>query len=466
MNGHTTTDAGLAVTFWGAAQAVTGSMHLVEAARQTILLDCGLVRDAPTHYQPPDERFPRPPGDIAAAVISHAHIDHCGQLPALVRQGFTGPVYCTPETLDLLELVLANSARIQAEEASTRHIIGRSDRADTRPLCSQQDVHQTLRQCVAVPHDQPHEIAPGVRLRLLNSGHILGAAITVLTVSADGAKHTLVFTGDLGRRGSPIGGGPVPLPAADLLVCECTNGDRRLASLDETAAAFEALVQRTVERGGKVLLPAFTLGRTQLVLHYLCEGMRSGRMPAVPIFVDSPMAGDIAEVYHRHAGPAAAALADELQGPMVHYLRSMEESNALANRRQSCVIIAPGGMCEGGRIVRHLKNNIDDPRCSVALVGYQAPHTLGHRLFKPGPTIRIHGRTWNRWADVVELRGFTGHPDQTELLALLEPLAELKPAVRLVHGEPDAAATFAAALRQRGFDDVAIPGRGETVRVG
>jgi metallo-beta-lactamase family protein len=466
MNGHTTTDAGFAVTFWGAAQAVTGSMHLVRAAGQTVLLDCGLVRDAPTHYQPPAERFPRPPGEITAAVISHAHIDHCGQLPALVRQGFTGPVYCTPETLDLLELVLANSARIQAEEASTHRIIGRPDHSDPRPLYSQHDVGQTLRQCVAVPYGQPREIAPRVRLRLLNSGHILGSAVTALTVGADGAEHTLVFTGDLGRHGSPVGGGPSPLPAADLLVCECTNGDRRLASLEETAAAFEALVQRTVERGGKVLVPAFTLGRTQLVVHYLCEGMRSGRMPAVPIFVDSPMAGDIALVYQRHAGPAAAALADELQAPMVHYLRSMEESNALANRRQSCVIIAPGGMCEGGRIVRHLKNNIDDPRCTVALVGYQAPHTLGHRLLKPGPTIRIHGRTWNRWADVVELRGFTGHPDQAELLALLEPLADPNPPVRLVHGEPDAAAAFAAVLGQRGFDDVAIPGRGDTVVVG
>jgi metallo-beta-lactamase family protein len=187
-------------------------------------------------------------------------------------------------------------------------------------------------------------------------------------------------------------------------------------------------------------------------------------MPAAPIFVDSPLAGGIAEVHSRHAG--AAADDAEPGAPAVHYLQTAEQSNALDDRRQSCVIIAPGGMCEGGRIVRHLKNNVDDPRCTVVLVGYQAPHTLGHRLLKPGPTIRIHGRTWNRWADVVALRGFTGHPDQAELLALLETLAGRNPPVRLVHGEPQTAETFAAVLRKRGLTDVAIPRRGDTVAIG
>ena len=265
-------------------------------------------------------------------------------------------------------------------------------------------------------------------------------------------EASLTFTGDLGRRGSPLLRDPAPVPPADLLISESTYGGRVLEPPERAGDALEAVVRRTVERGGKVLIPAFSLGRTQVVLYYLEDAIRAGRLPAVPIFVDSSLAADIAAVYRRHPeclreGYRTRCLSE---APLAQYLRSVPEGTAVSTQRQPCVIISPSGMCDGGRIVRHLKNNLDDPRCSVVLVSYQAPHTLGRKLLVPRGRIRIHGRDWNFWADVVELPGFSGHPDQTELLSFLGPLAGQCPRVRLVHGEPEQAETLARALRRKG----------------
>jgi metallo-beta-lactamase family protein len=462
-----------AVTFHGAAHTVTGSMHLVEAGGRRVLLDCGLVR-SPGVAGPHLPVWPFVPGSVDAVVLSHAHLDHCGALPALVRQGFAGPIYCTAATRDLLGLMLANSARIQEEEAHVRGVIGAAEAPEARRFTAA-DVQRTLGACIPVAYDQPVNILGDIGLRLADAGHILGSATVVLSLPGRGRDETLVFSGDLGRRGSPILRDPTPLPPAGLLICESTNGDRAFDPLPDAAAALEELARRTVERGGKVLIPAFSLGRTQTLVYVLSEGIRRGRVPEVPIFVDSPLAAAIGEVYRQHpealrdGATAALGLSEETggqHGKAVRYVHSAEESLGVSTRREPCIVIAPGGMCEGGRIVRHLKLNIDDPRCSIVLVGYQAPHTLGHRLLKPGPTVRIHGRNWNRWADVVEMPGFSGHPDQRELLALLESAAGHSGKVRLVHGEPQAAETLAWALRRGGFGDVAMPRPGERVSMG
>jgi metallo-beta-lactamase family protein len=462
-----------AVTFHGAAHTVTGSMHLVEVGGRKILLDCGLVR-TPGIAGPHLGTWPVAPHMLDAVILSHAHLDHCGALPALVNEGFAGPIYCTAATRDLVGLMLANSSRIQDGEARVRSIIGTPEAPEARTRFRGSDVQRTVAACVPLAYDQPVTILGDVGLRLTDAGHILGSASIVLTLPSKGREYILVFSGDLGRRGSPLLRDPAPLPPADLLICESTNGDRAFDPLPDAAAALEELVRRTVDRGGKVLLPAFSLGRTQTLVQVLREGIRQGRVPAVPIFVDSPLAAAISDVYRRHSealrectiavldSPEAPTAAP---GPSVHYVVSAEESQDLSTRREPCIVIAPGGMCEGGRIVRHIKLNIDDPRCSVVLVGYQAPHTLGHRLLKPGPAVRIHGRKWNRWADVVEMPGFSGHPDQGELLLLLDAAAGKGSKVRLVHGEPQAAETFAWALRRRGFTDVAIPQPGEHVRL-
>jgi metallo-beta-lactamase family protein len=453
-----------AVTFWGAALSVTGSMHLVEAAERKVLLDCGAVRSPRFESRRAPHDFPFAPADIDAVVLSHAHIDHCGNLPHLVHQGFTGPIYCTAATRDLIALMLADSARIQDEEAFVQSVIERGAPEADRPS-GRQAVQRTLQQCVTLPYDEPCQLAPDIQVRLVNAGHILGSAMVALTIQATGREHTLTFTGDLGRLEAPLLHPPSPIPRADLVICESTYGGRVLDSVASAAARLAAIVQTTVQREGKVLIPAFSLGRTQVVVDCLVERMQLGRIPAVPIFVDSPLAAGIVEVHRRHPEclqPDYAARLG-LTAPAVHFLHTPEESQELTARRQPCVIVAPGGMCEGGRIVRHLKHHIDDPRCSVVLVSYQAPHSLGRRLLQPGPRIRIHGRPFNRWADFIELPGFSGHPDQKELLTFLLPFAETSARVRLVHGEAEQATELAHLLRQRGLADVALAVFGETV---
>jgi metallo-beta-lactamase family protein len=455
---------GISVTFWGAARSVTGSMHLVEAGGKRILLDCGLERGHHHHPHPHGEHFPFDPHHLDAVVLSHAHIDHCGNLPRLVRHGFAGPVYCTPATRDLAALMVHSSARFQEEEAFVRGVIG-GPAAEAQPANYRQDVDQLLRQVVAVPYDQPCAAGPDVEVRLLNAGHILGSAMVLLTAGAT----RLLFTGDLGRRGAPLLPDPAPLPPADLILSECTYGGRTLGPVGEAVAELEEVVRRTVVREGKVLVPAFSLGRTQVLTFVLARAMEAGRIPRVPLYVDSPLAADIADVYRLHPGALgeqAARLAevdDLLHGPAVRYVRQAEESRELAAGRGPAVVIAAGGMCEGGRIVQHLKHHIDDPRCSIVLVSYQAPHTPGRRLLERGPTVRFHGRTWNKWADITYLAGFSGHADHNDLVAYLAPPAGRGGKVCLVHGEPEQAGLLRRDLLKQGVADVTIPGRGETV---
>jgi metallo-beta-lactamase family protein len=458
------------VTFWGAALSVTGSMHLVEAAGRRVLLDCGAVRSTGFDARRAPHEFPFAPPEIDAVVLSHAHIDHCGNLPHLVHQGFAGPIYCTPATRDLIALMLADSARIHEEGAFVRRIVEHGRALESGASSPRQDVQRTLQQCVTLPYDQPCQLAPGIQVRLVSAGHLLGSAMIALTVHEAGREHSLTFTGDLGRLAMPLLPAPSPIPPADLVICESTYGARVLDSVAKAAEQLAATVRTTVANKGKVLIPAFSLGRTQLVVDCLVEGMQQGRIPIVPIFVDSPLAAAIVGVYRRHPHCLKPDFATRLDSPAprvggepaVQYVYAAEESQELTERRPPCVIVAPGGMCEGGRIVRHLKHHVDDPRCSVVLVSYQAPHSLGRRLLRPGPRVRIHGRLFNRWANFIEVSGFSGHPDQNELVTLLTPLAATPSRVRLVHGEPAQAAALALVLRRRGFADVAMAVLGET----
>ena len=454
------------VTFWGAARSVTGSMHLVEAGGRKLLLDCGLVRGLRNGSRLRPCRFPFAPQEIDAVVLSHAHVDHCGNLPNLVRHGFRGPIYCTPATRDLLGLILADSARIQEEEAFILGILQRPEEREC--LYRRADAWQTVEQCVAVPYGQPTEIAGGIRLCFRDAGHILGSAVVALTIPCQRREVSLTFSGDVGRRGLPFLRPPSPLPPADLVICESTYGGKVHPTREQIAETVCAVVRRTVARGGKVLVPSFSLGRTQLVVYYLRQWMEAGRAPAVPIFVDSPLAADLAEVHRRHADdlvPEAVRALTETDGEAVCYVRGTEESRQLAERRGPCIIVAASGMCDGGRIVRHLRHHIDDPRASIVLVSYQAPGTLGHRLLQPRPTVRFHGRDWNFWAEVVDVHGLSGHADQPDLLALLRPLPDFASRLALVHGEVEQAASLAAALEDRDFGEIVIPGLGDTLSV-
>jgi metallo-beta-lactamase family protein len=364
--------------------------------------------------------------------------------------------------------MLADSAKIQHEEALHANVARSPDEPWVQPLYSREDVERTISQCVPLLFDRSIDINEFVKLRLCDAGHILGSATVVLTVSWQGRDSTLIFSGDVGRPGMPLVRDPSPLPEADIVLCESTYGGHTHEPVAILSEALRVIVKQTVARGGKVLIPAFSLGRSQLVVHFLQDMMTRGTCPAVPIFVDSPLAARVGEVYRRHADFLDAVTARQLReesnfldGPLIHYLRTTEESKELNQRKEPCVIVASSGMVEGGRVLHHLRHHVDDPRCTVVLVSYQAPDSIGARLLERKPTVRFLGREWNKWIEVVALKGFSGHADQHELLAHLRPLAGRARKVRLVHGEIAASQALAGALRGAGFGDVDLAERGE-----
>lgn len=457
------------VTFCGAAQAVTGSMHLVELGSRRLLLDCGLVRGRGEEARQRNRQFPFDPASIEAVILSHAHTDHCGNLPNLIRQGFRGPIYCTPATRELTAIMLADSAPIADERdewfaASGVALHGALTQPRSLALGAlMQPRSSVVDRCIPVAYEQEIELAADVRLRFLDAGHILGSAVSVLTFTHASREHRLTFTGDLGRRGLPFLRPPSTLPPSDLIICESTYGGRVHDSLDTMAAKMSAIVRGTLARGGKVLIPAFSLGRTQIVLHYLQRWMRDGILPHLPIYLDSPQAVAIAEVHRRYAEAFASLPVAGL--PPVHFFRSPEEARAVSTHAEPCILVASGGMCDGGRIVQHLRLHIDDPRTSIVLVSYQAPHSLGAQLLQARPTVRFDGRNWNKWAEVFSLNGFSGHADREDFRALLGPALDGTGKIRLVHGEPPQSEALAEELRRISSVDVEVPQRQEQVRI-
>ncbi|MFM7150891.1 MAG: MBL fold metallo-hydrolase, partial [Gemmataceae bacterium] len=404
------------VTFYGAARSVTGSMHLVEVGPHRILLDCGLHRGPKEEVRALNRDFPFDPSRIDAVILSHAHIDHCGNLPNLVRQGFRGPIYCTPSTRDLISIMLADSARIQEDDAQVASMVGsRRHHGSRDPLYTRKHTAETIHRCVPVEYETPVAINSDVEFRLIDSGHLLGSAMVHLRLHNAGREYRLTFTGDLGRRGLPYLRDPSMVPTADLIVSESTYGGKTHDTVDAMAERIGDVVRRTAARSGKVLIPAFSLGRTQIVVHYLRRWMASGVLPRLPIYIDSPLAADI-DLVHEEYSQFLDADAEEIPAEFVH---SNEEAIGRTLQKDPCVIVASGGMCEGGRIVAHLKHQIDDPRSSIILVSYQAPGTLGAQLMEKSPQVRFHGRTWNKWIEVTKVDGFSGHADQVDLRHLL-----------------------------------------------
>lgn len=461
------------LTFWGAAGGVSGSMHLLEVGNHKILLDCGLHQGRREEARQRNAHFPFHAHQIDAVVISHAHIDHCGNLPTLVRQGFSGPVYCTPPTRDLLRVMLGDSAKIQEEDAAHLNIARNYAEPWVQPLYSHGDVDKAFRQVVQVPYGREVDVTKAVRFRFIEAGHILGSAMVALAAAGPDRDRTLTFSGDMGRRGMPILKPTGDIPPADVLVCESTYGNRLHRSFPETVEKLYEVIRATADRGGKVLIPAFSLGRTQLIVHVLQNGLRAGKIPKLPIYVDSPLASEVAEVYRAHPSSLSAEIAQALReghgllgGDGVTYVREFEQSTLLATRPGPAVIIASSGMCDAGRIQHHLKILVDDPRCSIVLVSFQAPGTTGRKLLDNKPTVRFQGRDWNKWIDVVHLDGFSGHADRDDFLAYLGPLAGRVGKVRLIHGEREQAEALAESLRDLGFADVAVPAPGDRVTIG
>jgi metallo-beta-lactamase family protein len=461
------------VTFWGAAQMVTGSMHLLEAGSTKVLLDCGLFQGRREESRQRNSRFPFQPKQIAAVIVSHAHIDHCGNLPSLIRHGFDGPIYSTPATRDLLAVMLADSAKIQEEDAAHLNIQRKYAEPWVEPLYTRSDVEGVLNQVVAVEYDRFREVARGVRFKFLEAGHVLGSAMVHIVVDKPGGEHTLTFTGDLGRRSLPLLKHTAPIPPAEVLVCESTYGNRTHEPIAQTVAKLYEAINRTIARGGKVLIPAFSLGRTQLIIHFIHRGILDNKIPHIPVYVDSPLAADITGVYESHPEcldvEGKQMLADGvgiLGGDVVTYIREFEDSIRISRRPDPAIVIASSGMCDAGRILHYLKEHVDDERCTVILVSYQAYGTTGRRLIEKSPTVKFLGRDWNKWLEVVHLDGFSGHADRADFLAYLEPLAGKVGKVRLIHGEREQAEALAGSLREIGFTDVGVPSPGDVVELG
>ena len=445
------------VTFYGAAQAVSGSVHLIECGSYRFLLDCGLFRGPRDVAKSRNSFFAFDPTTIDAVFLSHAHVDHCGNLPNLVRQGFSGPIYCTNPTLDLITVMLEDSARIHEQELAMAY--SRGGAGNQSSLFGYEDVDNTLELCVGVDYLQNIEVNPDVKIRFIDSGHILGSAMIVIQLTQDEKDYSITFTGDLGRSGVPFVAEPSPVPAADLIICESTYGGKTHDSLEAMSAKMAGLVTKTYERGGKVLIPAFSLGRTHLVLYYLRLWMSRGLMPQMPIYVDSPLSQKFDAVFQKHQD----CLAPEVDTPPCNWLESEEEAWSRSTQQEPCIIVASGGMCEGGRIVPHLKNHLDDPRCTIVLVSYQAPDSMGAKLLSQVPTVRLHGRIWNKWIEVAEVKGFSGHADKDDFEWLLRDAVESTGKVRLVHGEPPQMLALASQLRDMGFKDVEAPKRKQSV---
>ncbi|MDE3088559.1 MAG: MBL fold metallo-hydrolase [Chloroflexota bacterium] len=458
--------------FYGAARTTTGSMHVVETAARRILLDCGLFQGHRAEAFERNAHLPFDPKTIDTAILSHAHIDHSGNLPTLVKNGFAGEVNCTTATRDLVALMLRDSARIQEQDAEyLNQKKSRQGAPKVEPLYTTADVERALPHLVGRAYDTPFHL-DGVRVTMLDAGHILGSAITLLELNEQGRTVRLGFTGDLGRPATRLLNDPKSVRDLDYLIIESTYGDREHGPLQQSEDELAQIVSQTVKRGGKVIIPAFAVERTQEVVYTLHLKKEAGRVPATPTFVDSPLAIDATDVFRLHPECLAPQLRDHLlshDDPFgfggLRYTRTVEESKKINTLREACVIISANGMCEAGRILHHLKNNIEDERNTILFVGYQADNTLGRRLVDGAKKVKIFGDEFNVRAQIQVVNGFSAHADRSELLDWVSRGKDKLKGVFVVHGEEKSALSFADALRSMGGFTVTVPEPKQTIEL-
>jgi metallo-beta-lactamase family protein len=457
----------LALRFLGAARHVTGTKHLLEIGDTNVLLDCGMVQGPRKVAEEQNRKLPIAGRDVDALVLSHAHIDHCGSLPRLVKDGYDGPIWCTDATKDMLRMMLLDSAHIQAQDA--RHLQKRGHAFD--PLYDAADVERTLRLVRSVPYHQTFEVTPQLRVQFLDAGHILGAAIVVMDIDTGQRQRRVVFTGDHGRKNLPILRDPEPIPPCDALITESTYGDRIHEPRVDMMAELARIVAEEMHDGGRVVVPAFAVGRTQSVVLFLGQLIRGGVLPKLPIYVDSPMSREATRIMGKHPDLFDAetqALRQSGHDPLfyegVTYVADVEESKAL-NQVRTGVIISASGMCESGRVLHHLSQTVGRRQDCVLLVGYQAQGTLGRRLLDGEKTVNIFGEPHSVHCKVRMMPGFSAHADWRELMTSARPLAERCKQVFVVHGEDEPAEAYAGRLRNAGFRSVAVPSKYDRIEL-
>ncbi len=489
------------ILFHGAAGEVTGSLHMLHLDGRWIALDCGLFQGRRAEAEEKNRTWPMPPKDIAAVVVSHAHMDHTGRLPLLVKSGFHGPIFATPATRDLCAIMLADSAHIQEEDAkfiSKQH--RKRGMPPIEPLYDYDDVVTTLKLFQTISYDRWFPVVPGLLACYLDAGHMLGSGYVRFAFgkSANGGMGTLgdrppvgqsvgqiggpppglqegdslLYTGDVGSPNKPIIRDPSPFPEDDTIICESTYGGRNNEPVEHSKEALYDAITRTVKRGGKVIIPSFAVGRTQTIVYYLHEQMVAGALPRIPVYVDSPLAVNATEVFKLHpecydaeARAFHRVTGDILGSGCCTYIRNIDESKALHLRQDPCIIISASGMCEAGRIRHHIKNNITNPKNTILIPGYQAMNTLGRRIAEGAKVINLFHEDFEVKAEVVQIHGFSGHADQADLLHWLSPRATEARRVVLVHGEPDQTAVLAQKTRDLGFRETVVGAPGQHLQL-
>lgn len=455
------------ITFLGAAREVTGSCHLVQVGDSRVALDFGMFQGHRSDAHEKNATFPFDVKQLTAVVLSHAHIDHSGRLPVLARHGYQGPIYATPATHDLCAIMLADSAHIQEKDAE---YLARHKRNVAAPLYDLRDVTAVMSRMICIPYDVPFDVAPGVRATFVEAGHILGSASVVLDCTEGTEKRRLVFSGDIGRAGLPIIRDPQPPKGADVVIMESTYGNRDHTPVDQMPARLAQVVRETAAKGGRVLIPAFAVGRTQELLYDLHRLTLAKQIPPIPIILDSPLAIAATTVFstnpeaYDHSEELVAAGGELFDFEHLEFSRDATASKALNTRLGPMIIIAASGMAEAGRILHHLAHGAPDPKNTILIVGFQAENTLGRRIVERQQTLKIFGEEVLLRARVEVLNGYSAHADRSELRRWINAVrGESRRAlpVHLVHGEPDAQDAFAGTLRADGFT-VTTPERGST----
>ena len=454
------------IEFHGAARTVTGSRHLLAVNGHRILLDCGMFQGRREESDRLNREFGFDPRKIDAVVMSHAHIDHSGALPSLVKGGFAGTIHCTLATADLLTLMLRDSAHIQEKDIEyLNKRRARMKEPPKEPIYTIEDAEATIEHVEGHRYHRPCPVVPGVTATFYDAGHILGSSVICLDLEEGNEKRRLVFTGDLGRRHLPILRDPETPPEADALIIESTYGDREHDPIERVDEKLAAIFKRVFNRRGRIIIPAFAVGRTQELVFAISRLMRAGKIPDCCVFVDSPLAVNVTEVFARHPETYDREIrkvlretGDPFGFELLQYTHSVQESMALNDRKGSFVVISASGMVEAGRILHHVKNNISDPRSCILIVGYQAANTLGRRLVEKARTVKIFGEPYARKAEVVVMNEFSAHADRNELMAWVKEFRRKPRQAFVVHGEESQSLPFAERLKtEAGIRKVLVP---------
>lgn len=453
------------LSFHGAAQTVTGSQHLLEINGARLLLECGLYQGRRAESYRRNREFRFDPRALDAVILSHAHIDHSGNLPNLVKQGFTGKIYATSATADLSDIMLRDSGHIQESDAAFVNRRLRKGESPVKPIYTQADAEQVGGQFHSVEYGQRFEPIPGVMATFYDAGHMLGSAGVLLQIQEHGRSVRFWFSGDIGRFRLPLLKDPVLPEPVDYLLMECTYGDLAHNDPGEAYDALRGVVTRTAARGGKVIVPSFAVGRTQELVFDLNRMVADGEIKPLPVIVDSPLAVNTTDVFRRHPEYFDKETREfvrenrhpALQFPGLRYVRSVDESKALNERHESMVIISASGMAETGRILHHLKNNIGDPRNTVTIVSWQAPDTLGRRLAEGDKQVRIFGDPYDVRAEVVTIPGLSAHAGQDLLVSYAASIRQSVKKIFLIHGEQGPAQALTAKLKDQSIRDVHYP---------